>query len=559
MKRTLAVMALFIALLALPSAALAGEDVGLSWADCVVAPESDADLDGLDDACEYAVAARFEPELVFGAAETATGRIPFWAAKPEGARMMRVFYALSYLVDAGDPTFGGASGHDGDTEFIVLRIEYVSGSTWQLVDGYLSAHFDTLCDAGGWFTHDQFEYAGAARGKPVVYVAEGKHANYVSLADCDAGGCYQDHCSDTVRAGVGIAASRDLGLFGQQLLDEHVVNGNHEWFWTDTIFCGWQRPPGDARDGCVPAGNTYAIQLTQFEMLHGPVGVTPMCGSCVDSLECADGGACMPIDAELVCGRACGGKEPCPAGSSCATLSSGEQQCVADLACSCVTACFGKECGDDGCGGTCGACPGSMACDAGGACVSGSAPVCSPCPAGTECAPGLACATSADGQRTYCVEPCDQGACASGFTCAVMAGEERCLPAAAPACHEGDVWSVDACGRALSLTISCDGAPCSEGACACAPSCEAKSCDDDDGCGSPCKSACTGGGAETEQGGGCGCELARTRTDGAALMLAAAAVVIARRRRSGEQACRAGRRTRVSGPVRSLPPGPPAR
>lgn len=33
MKRTLAVMALFIALLALPSAALAGEDVGLLLAD----------------------------------------------------------------------------------------------------------------------------------------------------------------------------------------------------------------------------------------------------------------------------------------------------------------------------------------------------------------------------------------------------------------------------------------------------------------------------------------------------------------------------------------------
>lgn len=333
----------------------------------MVAPASDADHDGLDDDCEFALAAHFQPELVFGVEETAPERIPFWAARPDGLRGVRIFYALSYLKDGGDPTLGGISGHDGDSEFIVLRIHHAQGNIWVLDEGYLSAHYDTFCDAGGWQPYTAFAYPGSLRGKPLVYVAEGKHANYVNLSDCDAGDCFQDHCSDFARASLGISAARDLGLRGptQELIDEYAIAGNSEYFWTDVIFCGWTRPPGDARDGCVPAANSYAIELDTYGMAYGPVGGTGLCGGCSDSLDCADGGVCMPVAGADVCGRDCA-TAPCPNGTHCVTLATGEAQCTPDAGCACVLACAGKACGDDSCGGSCGSCAGDETCNAAG-------------------------------------------------------------------------------------------------------------------------------------------------------------------------------------------------
>ncbi len=336
--------------------------LGVTWVDCVVDPV-DADRDGLDDACEEAVVRGFEPELVFGVEETAPERIPFWAARPDGDQTLRIFYAISYLADAGDPTLGGASGHDGDSEFIVLRVQYDGAGKWSLVEGYLSGHYDTFCDSGGWFPAESFAYGGALFGPPLVYVAEGKHANYIDLEACDAGGCYQDHCSDEWHETMGIDAGRDLGLFSTPLVDQHDEAGNPEWYWTDVVFCGWTRPDGDARDGCVPVENSYARELVTFEMDWGPVAPSAgFCQSCLGDEDCEDGGRCDGG----VCGRACE-VEGCPTNSHCE--GSGAGQCVPDRACDCVLACEGRTCGGDGCGGTCGACDPGDLCDAAGHCV----------------------------------------------------------------------------------------------------------------------------------------------------------------------------------------------
>jgi hypothetical protein len=378
-----------------PTAALAGEQLDLTWADCVVAP-ADADRDGLDDACEFAVAAAFEPEMVFGLEETATERIPFWAARPDGEFTMRIFYALAYRIDAGDPTFGGVSAHEGDSEFIVLRVHYDGNGLWSLVEGYLSAHYGTGCDAGDWFTNSEFQYVNSVFGRPLVFSAEGKHANYTDLDRCDSGGCFQDHCSDETREPVGIEPDRDLGLQSTQLIDEHVVDGNSEWFWTDVIFCGWQLSPGADRSECVPVDNSYSRQLTSFEMDYGPVtGEAALCEPCQEDSDCMDGGLCL----DGLCGQACEAGS-CPEHAYCE--GEGVGQCLPIAAdCACFLACQERACGDDGCGNSCGTCPSGESCDVTGQCQ----------PAGT-CVPDCSGRTCGDDD---CNGSC--GSCNDGETC----------------------------------------------------------------------------------------------------------------------------------------------
>lgn len=489
MRLPTALFAAWAVVVGAPGAARAadGIDVGQTWGQCVVDPSADADLDGLDDGCEATVAEAFRPELVFGDEETAPERETFWAARPDGYRMVRVFYALSYLVDAGDPTYFGASGHDGDSEFVVLRLRALDGGRWALEEAYLSAHYLTGCDSGAWYPHQQFQFVGGqARGRPVLWIAEGKHASYPSPAECDAGGCWQDHCADAFRQDVDVQADRDLGLADAPLLD-HVVatNGNEEWFWTDEIFCGWQRASGDAREGCVPDANTYAKELLTFEMSYGPVGGAGLCEACSGDDDCDDGGHCIDVGGAKVCGRECA-DAPCPAGASCVEIA-GATQCVPDGGdCACFAACVGRACGDDGCGGSCGLCGDGLECDAEGQCIAASRGPCEACVSPAECATGLSCVAAAHG--SYCLEPCDAG-CGDGFECTDTAdGERRCWPGELVACEGPDVWRKDACGGLVALVQACGAAAaCSDGACACKGTCEGRSCGDD-GCGASCGS-----------------------------------------------------------------------
>jgi len=85
-------------------------------------------------------------------------------------------------------------------------------------------------------------------------------------------------------------------------------------------------------------------------------------------------------------------------------------------------------CGDNGCGGSCGTCPGGQSCTASGRCEG----VCEPQCAGREC--------GADGCGGLC------GECAPGETCDNR-GLCGCERRAATACHEGDVWWFDSCGN----------------------------------------------------------------------------------------------------------------
>jgi hypothetical protein len=154
------------------------------------------------------------------------------------------------------------------------------------------------------------------------------------------------------------------------------------------------------------------------------------CGGCFLLWGCGDG-VCLPAK-----GEDCAA---CPADCGC-----NEGQVCAEHAC-CTPACAGKECGKDGCGGTCGTCP------EGELCVSDTC-FCKKQCGGKECGP--------DGCDGYCGtgDPATQGCPQFEPVCLLPGGtcvKEDCSPACA-----GRECGPDGCGG------SCGACP---PACTCGP------------------------------------------------------------------------------------------
>ena len=202
------------------------------------------------------------------------------------------------------------------------------------------------------------------------------------------------------------------------------------------------------------------------------------------SAGCGRQPICVPICMDRVCGDdGCGG--------SCGAC--GTDQVCAGGQCLCVPGCTGRWCGDDGCGGSCGSCPASTACEQ-GACVcvpscvdpsrertrecgdDGCGGSCGACSAAEVCVGGACCAPDCFGRHCGddgCGGTC--GSCPPGTSC--LGGGCACEPQCADrACGE------DGCGGSCG---ACDaGELCVDGAC-CAPDCAGRWCGDD-GCGGSC-------------------------------------------------------------------------
>ncbi len=181
-----------------------------------------------------------------------------------------------------------------------------------------------------------------------------------------------------------------------------------------------------------------------------------------------------------------------------------EQDIQGDYA-TCIPLCDSKECGDDGCGGTCGNCPGAAPiCTDSGLCVATCAPSCN----GKECGPD-GCGSQC-GNCPQAAPFCDaQGMCQAtcNANCAGReCGDDGCggscgsCPAVAPVCSAmgacqlqcnsncggrvcGDDGCGGSCGSCTEPTPFCTEA----GACvgACTGDCTGKQCGDD-GCGVSC-------------------------------------------------------------------------
>ncbi|HEY3356771.1 MAG TPA: hypothetical protein VGQ83_26205 [Polyangia bacterium] len=100
---------------------------------------------------------------------------------------------------------------------------------------------------------------------------------------------------------------------------------------------------------------------------QGAIADTCDCGCSADLTRC-ESCSCTPDCAGKVCGdNGCGG--------SCGACDGG-QTCDATGQCTgCTPSCTGRVCGGNGCGGSCGACDGGQTCDATGQCTGGSTSV----------------------------------------------------------------------------------------------------------------------------------------------------------------------------------------
>ena len=142
----------------------------------------------------------------------------------------------------------------------------------------------------------------------------------------------------------------------------------------------------------------------------------------------------------------------------------------------CVASCQGKECGPDGCGGTCGTCEQGQACE-NGTCPTG---VCEPNCGGKQCGP--------DG----CANTC--GACPPGLSCN---DSGQCVSNCMGDCSDKQCGT-DGCGQSCGECLP--GHACAQGVCVadCTPDCFGKQCGSD-GCGGVCGTCgfdmvCTWGG-----------------------------------------------------------------
>ena len=233
-------------------------------------PDADTDEDGLSDQCEINLAAAFAPSLItlFG---DDVRRETRWAARPDTAQTVVIIYMLGYWMDNGDTGSSRAAcddllflepdcqGHIGDSESITLYVTFDSESHhWYLKRAALSAHtgYYVFAQTGGSASSPSndgytFSYPDRYLGYPLVWVSDGKHANYATAAQCDAGGTLgSDQCDLTFRDTTRVAApyDRNVGSPSVHLIDcvpsdslDHPYYSitKTECYWTFKRFGGW--------------------------------------------------------------------------------------------------------------------------------------------------------------------------------------------------------------------------------------------------------------------------------------------------------------------------------
>jgi hypothetical protein len=106
-------------------------------------------------------------------------------------------------------------------------------------------------------------YGDKVGGYPIVFVSEGKHANYVSDSECDMGGTANlDNCSTSLSpARVEIYGNANLGGYAHQFINcvysgSPFYSSNQECLWSGSDFGGWQ--------GINPKSSPYSNRLADF-------------------------------------------------------------------------------------------------------------------------------------------------------------------------------------------------------------------------------------------------------------------------------------------------------
>jgi hypothetical protein len=317
---------------------------------------------------------------------------------------------------------------------------------------------------------------------------------------------------------------------------------------TDTANCGGCGVTCAAGEVC-SAGDCQCVPACAGRVC-GDDGCGGVCGTCTGGTTC-DGagqclcpaglqdcsGVCVDLTADRAncgtCGRACATGEGCQAG-----------ECTED----CAPTCAGRECGDDGCGGSCGDCDEGLVCDAAGVC--GCGPDALDCGAGCvdtsidreNCGGcGVICAATEAcvGGECRCQPACAGRECGDdgcGGSCGACGDDRSCVGGGQCLCLGALTECGEVCVDVRTDDANCGGcdAPCTppEGCVAgecttdvpdggCEPACAGRSCGDD-ACGGSCgecgpEQTCASGGQCLCPGEltGCGPECVDVRTSAA--------------------------------------------
>ncbi len=224
-----------------------------SWYYCTAGRVLDADVDGVDDSCEFDVAQAFAPQLYISPNDGDPRRQTYWVARlfPGLGQSLEIMYLLGYYNDTG------TLGHEGDSEWISLVVNWdAEAERWMFVSMTLSAHWGTGNNQTGTYYAYEVWYPaqngtplnwGQSRKYPLVWASKGKHANYRDQGECN---WWQsgDTCSDNVPADrVEVIRERNLGATTHRLVDctYSSVYAGVECFWTGSVFRGWQLQGGD--------------------------------------------------------------------------------------------------------------------------------------------------------------------------------------------------------------------------------------------------------------------------------------------------------------------------
>ena len=194
-----------------------------------------------------------------------------------------------------------------------------------------------------------------------------------------------------------------------------------------------------------------------------------VCGSLIQAYFCLLDGTCVssgtvdPLDPCGIClpGAAQDAWSTAEDGTPCG----GKRICFAGGCCDPVAGCDGIECGDDGCGGSCGDCPEEQSCVE-GACVLDCLPSCDGKPCGDDgcggscgdCAAGYACEEDEGAGTAACVAECAE--LCLGLECGPAGDDDECD---CGTCDDQDVCTDDACGGDGICAFTDNEAPCDDG------------------------------------------------------------------------------------------------
>jgi len=206
----------------------------------------DNDLDGVWDYCETALAQMFAPLMISandcnrdGAYNRVGGEYYFAVTRLRiyDEDRIRIAWLPAYYKDCGGP----GDPHSGDAEFIIHEIGYaVASAHWLTNCAFLSSHcyaavmeFESDPDCT-WYGIGSFAwYENKARGAPIIWVAERKHAHYVSQEACNSGAYTLDTC----------AANNQQTRFPVSYTWQNIGSGAHPF--TDAAKPRWPRAAWD--------------------------------------------------------------------------------------------------------------------------------------------------------------------------------------------------------------------------------------------------------------------------------------------------------------------------